>query len=211
MSDTPERLNRECLENLNATDDGDPAGNLLNVLKKGFAAMGWAQPSNAADDLISAILPTRNNAQAAPDRISAAAEYLVQTVERKLWDGIRADGRARDNGFEPFHWSQHSFSVNGNARQEDYRDVVREIERLLALSSTHQNTLSRSGNNDGSAKPVLPGPSETLNPRHGGTLSSTQREPFNACLPEDDPNRYEPPAVSSAEGKRPLVSPAEGK
>ncbi len=50
------RLNRECLENLNATDDGDPEGNLFNVLKRGFAAMKWAQPSLAADVLIDALL-----------------------------------------------------------------------------------------------------------------------------------------------------------
>lgn len=82
----------------------------------------------------------RHAVQATPDRVSAAAEYLVQTVDRKLWGGIRADGRAKDGGFEPFHYSQHSVSVNGNARQEDYRDVVREIARILSLPSTQERT-----------------------------------------------------------------------
>jgi hypothetical protein len=59
MNNNAEKLDRECLENLNATDDGDPAGNLLHVLKKGFAAMEWAQPSLAAYELISAILKDR--------------------------------------------------------------------------------------------------------------------------------------------------------
>jgi len=72
----------------------------------------------------------------ASTRVDAAAEYLVRTVERKLWGGIRSDGRAKDAGFEPFHYSQHSFSVNGNARQDDYRDVVREIARALSDTST---------------------------------------------------------------------------
>jgi hypothetical protein len=69
-----------------------------------------------------------------PDReeaITAAARYLVQTVERKAWDGTRADGRAKDGGFEPFHWSEWTWGVNGNARQEDYRDVVRKIVEIV--------------------------------------------------------------------------------
>lgn len=66
------RLARESLENLNATDDGDPGGNLLFVLKKGFAALGWSQPSNAADDLVDAIeklVGTPDVAQPTPDRV----------------------------------------------------------------------------------------------------------------------------------------------
>lgn len=65
-----------------------------------------------------------------PQKLDAAAEYLVRTVERKLWRGIRSDGRAMDGGYPPFHFSQYSWGVNSNARQEDYRDVVREIVRL---------------------------------------------------------------------------------
>jgi hypothetical protein len=53
--DVRSRLARECIENLNATDDGDPAGNLINVLKRGFVSLGWAQPSLAAEQLIDAI------------------------------------------------------------------------------------------------------------------------------------------------------------
>jgi hypothetical protein len=59
MSDEPSvktRLHRECIETLNATEDGDPAGNLGYVLVKGFAALGWAQPSLAAAQLIDVIV-----------------------------------------------------------------------------------------------------------------------------------------------------------
>lgn len=90
---------------------------------------------------------TFNVAQPSPGalQIDDAAKYLVHTIERKLWGGIRSDGRAKDAGFEPFHYSQHSFSVNGNARQEDYRDVVLEIARRLLLPSTQSESGSPVG------------------------------------------------------------------
>jgi hypothetical protein len=76
--------------------------------------------------------------QAPPDAVTRAARHLVETVERKSWDGLRADGRAKDGGFEPFHWGAYSHSVNSGARQEDYRDVVREIGVILgAVPADH--------------------------------------------------------------------------
>lgn len=58
--------------------------------------------------------------------IDAAAAYLAKTVLKYLWSGIRDDGRARDRGFDPWYGG-----VTLNARQEDYRDVVREIVRRV--------------------------------------------------------------------------------
>lgn len=60
--------------------------------------------------------------------IDAAAKFFAEKVTGFQWDGIRNDGRSGDAGFPPFgHYT--------NARQEDYRDVVREIARLAALSA----------------------------------------------------------------------------
>lgn len=59
--------------------------------------------------------------------VDAAAKYLCETVLGILWDGLRADGRARDGGFPPFY---RGFC---NARQDDVRDVVSEIIRLSCL------------------------------------------------------------------------------
>lgn len=60
-----------------------------------------------------------------PDRIDAAAEYLAKYVMQYDWNGLRKDGRSHDQGFQPWKVGGHN-----NARQEDYRDVVREIVRL---------------------------------------------------------------------------------
>ena len=57
--------------------------------------------------------------------IEAAAKFLAEKVTGFQWNSIRNDGRAGDAGFPPFgHYI--------NARQEDYRDAVREIARLAA-------------------------------------------------------------------------------
>lgn len=69
---------------------------------------------------------------AVPGNVDAAAKYLCETVDHKAWHGKCSDGRAKDSGHEPWHGSDYSYAVNGNARQEDYRDVVREIVRLAA-------------------------------------------------------------------------------
>jgi len=60
--------------------------------------------------------------------IDDAARYLAKTVSQKTWEGLRKDGRAIGEGFRPFFYE--------NARQENYRDVVREIVRLACPTTT---------------------------------------------------------------------------
>lgn len=96
--DVSSRLARECIENLNATDDGDPAGNLGYVLVRGFAALGWAQPSLAAAQLIDTICASKpvsstdaappeaefNNAQEAIDYLDDRAPFPSTSSEEKF-------------------------------------------------------------------------------------------------------------------------------
>lgn len=62
------------------------------------------------------------------EQITAAAQWFAKNVRRTEWNGLRPDGRARDAGFDPWH--------SYNARQEDYRDAVREM--LSAMGIAHQ-------------------------------------------------------------------------
>jgi len=61
------------------------------------------------------------------EAVTAMAVYLAKTVRNANWKGLRNDGRAKDAGFEPFAYTQYGV---GNARQEDYKDVVREMLRI---------------------------------------------------------------------------------
>lgn len=62
------------------------------------------------------------------EQITAGAKWLARVVKRMSWDGLRADGRAADRGFDPWLYD--------NARQEDYRDAVRAI--LAEVVATQQ-------------------------------------------------------------------------
>lgn len=97
------------------------------ILMDYIAAKGWRQID--AIDLAIWNAGTGKEARDALDPIDAAAKYLCETVLHRAWDGTRSDGRAADGGFEPWNKSDWTFGINGNARQEDYRDVVREIVR----------------------------------------------------------------------------------
>lgn len=109
---------REALEAFVATTAGSYEHWLLwriaEVRKKALAALA-SEPGVSEEGLVE------------------AAKHLVKIVERKAWDGLRSNGRAKDAGFEPFHHSEWTWGINGNARQQDYIDVVAEIVRL-ALS-----------------------------------------------------------------------------
>jgi hypothetical protein len=96
-----------------------------------------------------------------PEAVTRAAKYLAETVSLKAWDGLRANGRAKDNGFEPFRYS--------NARQEDYRDVVREIGSILGAPSDKSHAALRL------ALPLLEQERDELlydGTPHGGDLDS---------------------------------------
>lgn len=60
------------------------------------------------------------------EQITAAAQWLANNVRRTEWTGLRPDGRATDDGFDPW--------ISYNARQEDYRDAVRGILTAIGLN-----------------------------------------------------------------------------
>lgn len=66
------------------------------------------------------------------DRIEDAARYLAEHVMGYAWEGLAKSGRASDpsifsdNGFPPWKIGGHA-----NAKQEDYKDVVMEIWRIM--------------------------------------------------------------------------------
>lgn len=70
------------------------------------------------------------------DQITAAARWLAKNVLKTAWDGLRTDGRAKDSGFDP--WWHPLYGGIGNARQEDYRDVVRAILAEVGISVDQQ-------------------------------------------------------------------------
>lgn len=61
--------------------------------------------------------------------VERAAKYLAEEIFRHEWESLRKDGRAADDGFKPF--MLHRI----NARQEDFRDVVRTLAGLLTGSA----------------------------------------------------------------------------
>lgn len=70
------------------------------------------------------------------EQITAGAKWLALNVMRTEWSGLRPDGRARDGEVDPWHRGRYSH----NARQEDYRDAVREM--LAEMGLTQQLRIS---------------------------------------------------------------------
>ena len=71
-------------------------------------------------------------------QVEAVGRYIAEKIFGSSWAGLGSDGRVTDRGFPIFSFSRHG-GICCQGRQDDLRDVAREILRAASISAPERS------------------------------------------------------------------------